>query len=146
MSLPFPFKVSDFFEPIKKHIKWYRNDLDKDMYSSQFMLREQGTFKLCCGRKTGHTTLAIKILEEYPDSYLILSKDRTAMITKQIAADKCEIDLSKRIISTKDINKLTGKPNKIGEKIVVIDNASWFSEKDLNNIYNCNPEFVVMLQ
>ena len=110
----------------------------KDKISPIAFLKEYGTFSLACGRRSGHTLLAQKIVKYFNDSIVFTVSLNMAKNQFKEYMHKKE----KRVFTfhMKDFSGLDWK-----DKIVVVDMAYFINKYLLEQIYLKNPKFVILL-
>lgn len=100
-------------------------------------IKEWGTFHLHMNRRAGHSTLALKLLEKYNNSYLFTYTWAQAEdLRKEVNSLK-----KHRIFPFCKIDELPEN------SIVIVDTAFWtLSKKKRERIYDKMPEFCIFLQ
>ena len=114
--------------------------LTKDAYPTEpykRLIQEFGTFSLYMNRRAGHSTLALKLLEKYNNSYLFTYTWAQAEdLRKEVNSLK-----KHRIFPFCKIDELPEN------SIVIVDTAFWtLSKKKRERIYDKMPEFCIFLQ
>jgi len=130
------FTASIFFPLIKEKIdKVEESRLIFKNFSKRSFFNEFRTIRINLGRRSGHTTLALKILNDYENSIVFVHN--SVMINYFPDFYKKE----DRVFCYKQINKGYDFYN----KIIICDVFSLFPNSFIDGIYGYDPVFLILL-
>jgi hypothetical protein len=99
--------------------------------------KEMNTLKLGLPRRAGNTTLALMIFQHYPSSILILQN--SSMIRSFQQNSELRSCDSRRIFSK--LGRITG----LSPSVVIVDTASYLTDREQENIFSIKSDTFIFL-